>query len=62
MAGREGRILQIGRRRFNLGKIRKLWVLGAGKAAAPMGRAMEKVLGPHLAGGFLATQYGHSLS
>lgn len=60
-ARRQGSILHIGPRRFHLGKIRKVWILGAGKAAAPMGRAMERILGPYLAGGILVTQYGHSL-
>jgi len=58
---RDGSILRIGRNRFNLDKVRKLWVLGAGKAAAPMGRAVERILGHHIAGGFLITKYGHSL-
>jgi glycerate 2-kinase len=57
----KGAFLQIGRRRFYFDRFRKLWVLGAGKAAAAMGQSMEKVLGRHLAGGLLVTKYGHSL-
>jgi len=53
--------LQVGQYRFDLDAIRKVWVLGAGKAAAPMGKALEKILGKYLAGGFLATKYGHGL-
>jgi glycerate 2-kinase len=56
-----GETLQIGRRQFQLKKVRKLWILGAGKAAAPMGRAIEKILGRHIAGGILVTKYGHGL-
>jgi hydroxypyruvate reductase len=56
---RNGSILEIGKKRYDLGKIRKLWVLGAGKAAAPMGRAVERILGKYVAGGILVTKYGH---
>ena len=58
---RDGSLLRIDGTSFDLKKTRKLWVLGAGKAAAPMGRAVEKILGRYLAGGILATKYGHSL-
>jgi glycerate 2-kinase len=58
---RNGSLLEINRRRFDLTKIRKLWVLGAGKAVAPMGQAVERILGRYLSGGILATKYGHSL-
>jgi glycerate 2-kinase len=58
---RDKNLLHINRCRINLDEIRKLWVLGAGKAAASMGRAAERILGPHLAGGILITEYGHSL-
>ena len=58
---RQGEILRIGRRQFQLKKIRKLWILGAGKAAAPMGQALERILGKYISGGILVTKYGHSL-
>jgi glycerate 2-kinase len=58
---RRGQVLQVQGSRLNLGNFRKTWVLGAGKAAAPMGRALETILGKHLAGGLLVTKYGHSL-
>jgi hydroxypyruvate reductase len=58
---RDGSMLRIDGRRYDLARIGKLWVLGAGKASAPMGRAVEKILGRYLAGGFLVTKYGHSL-
>jgi glycerate 2-kinase len=56
-----GHFLRIGRRRFRWNQFRKVWVLGAGKASASMGLAMEKALGRHLAGGMLVTKYGHGL-
>ncbi len=58
---RKGHMLQVGGYRFNLSKRRKVWIVGAGKAAAPMGRALEKILGRYLTGGILVTKYGHSL-
>jgi glycerate 2-kinase len=56
---REGSTLYLNGRRYTLSEYRKVWVLGAGKASAPMGRAVEKVLGKHAAGGLLVTKYGH---
>lgn len=58
---RRGGKLQIGRRRFDLGEAGNLWVLGAGKGAAPMARAMERILGERIAGGLVVTPYGHAL-
>jgi len=58
---RTGRTLKVGRRRFDLGGFRKIWVLGAGKASAPMGCALEKILGRYLSGGLLVTKYGHAV-
>jgi glycerate 2-kinase len=58
---RKGNLLQIDRRRFDLSQGSRLWVLGAGKAAASMGKAVEDLLGRYLTGGILATKYGHSL-
>jgi glycerate-2-kinase len=58
---RKGSLLEIGGSRFTLDKIRKIWVLGAGKAVAPMGRAVETILGRSLADGILVTKYGHNL-
>ena len=57
---REGQTLRIDGRRFDLGR-KRVWVIGAGKAAAPMGRAVERSMGKYLEGGFLVTKYGHSL-
>lgn len=57
---RRGRVLRVAARRFDLGSFEKVWVLGAGKAAASMGCALENILGRHLAGGLLVTKYGHS--
>ncbi len=58
---RQGNRLRIGQRETPLDKVENTWVIGAGKAAAPMARALEKVLGPYISGGMLVTKYGHSL-
>ena len=58
---RDGRTLQVDGRRFDLGKSRKVWVLGAGKASASMAHAAEKILGRDLAGGIVVTKYGHGM-
>jgi len=58
---RDGAALRIGRTSLDLSRARKIWVIGAGKAAAPMGRAVEKILGGRLSGGLLVTKYGHAL-
>ncbi len=57
---RDKNTLLINGRRYDLGEYRKIWVLGAGKASASMGRAVEKILDRDIAGGFLVTKYGHS--
>jgi glycerate 2-kinase len=36
-------------------------IIGAGKATAPMARAMEEVLGSRLTGGVISVKYGHGL-
>ncbi len=38
----------------------RVWVVGAGKAAAPMARAVEQVFGARVAGGLVVTKYGHA--
>lgn len=44
----------------NLGAFERIYLLGAGKAAASMARAVEDALGERLAGGIISTKYGHS--
>jgi hydroxypyruvate reductase len=48
-------------RRYDLGRFENIWVVGAGKAAGPMARAVERILGKALKGGILVTKYGHGL-
>lgn len=58
---RTGNILQVENHRLDLNSYRKVWILGAGKASAPMGRAVAGILGRYLSGGILSTKYGHGL-
>ena len=58
---RKGIELRIDQRVYDLRKFKRVWVLGAGKAATPMARALERILGHHLTGGILVTKYGHGL-
>ena len=58
---RDGTLLSTAGRQVDLDKVKRVWVLGAGKAAAPMAQALEKILGDRLAGGILVTRYGHGL-
>jgi glycerate 2-kinase len=58
---RDGAALTAGTRQVDLDAVRHIWILGAGKAAAPMARALERILGDRLTGGMLATKYGHGL-
>lgn len=46
--------------RLSLDRFEKIYVLGAGKATAPMARAMEEILGPKLSGGLISVKKGHT--
>ena len=58
---RNGEELAIGRRRYDLRRYDRVVVVGAGKATAPMARAVEQRLGPRLHGGFVVVKYGHGM-
>jgi glycerate 2-kinase len=61
---RDGNRLRVGARppaTFDLGRIERVTVLGAGKAAAPMARGVEDTLGDRLTGGTVVVKYGHAL-
>ena len=61
MVRRDGDDLIIGRRRYRLRTYERLVVVGAGKAAATMARALESILGRRLTDGLVITKYGHGL-
>ncbi|HKR79113.1 MAG TPA: glycerate kinase [Nitrospira sp.] len=58
---RHGDDLIVGRRRYRLRTYERLVVVGAGKAAATMARALESILGRRLTDGLVITKYGHGL-
>ncbi|RLB07960.1 MAG: glycerate kinase [Deltaproteobacteria bacterium] len=51
--------LQMGQRRYRLSDFKRIWTVGAGKAAVPMAQAIEDILGERLKGGVVITKYGH---
>lgn len=53
------RTLRISSLSFDLKKIKRIFVIGAGKAASPMALAVEDAIGPLIAGGCIVTKYGH---
>ena len=48
-------------RTADLDSMRRIVVLGAGKGAAPMARALENLLGDRISDGLVIVKYGHSL-
>lgn len=55
-------VLRIGKASFSLEKIKKLYLVGAGKASAAMAAEVEKVLGDRIYAGLVITKYGHGLT
>jgi hydroxypyruvate reductase len=56
---RAGDLLTVGEHRYDLARYRRVLVIGAGKAGAPMVQAVETVLGDRLAGGLVVVKTGH---
>ncbi|MBU6435601.1 MAG: DUF4147 domain-containing protein, partial [Nitrospirae bacterium] len=56
---RNGEELIIGRRRYDLRSYERVVVVGAGKATAPMARAVEQRLGRRMQSGFVVVKHGH---
>jgi hydroxypyruvate reductase len=46
--------------KLDLRDFNRILVLGAGKATAPMARAVEKILGDRISEGLIAVKYGHT--
>ena len=53
--------LQVGGRRFEFKDYDRILVVGAGKAGAPMARALEDLLGDRISDGVIVVKEGHSL-
>ena len=45
----------------DLKKVNRVFIVGAGKATAPMAKALEKILGPRLTEGVISVKKGHGL-
>ena len=56
---KQGQGLIAGGRRYDLARIRNVYVIGAGKAGASMARAIERSLGRHITAGLVNVKYGH---
>ena len=53
--------LQVGERRFEYKDYDRILVVGAGKAGAPMARALEDLLGDRISDGVIVVKEGHDL-
>ena len=53
--------LLIEQRGYDLKSFDNIYVIGAGKACAPMAKTIEEILGDRLSGGIIIVKYGHSL-
>lgn len=55
---RDGNILQVGSRSYDLGKYQKIYVVAFGKASVPMAKALEEILYDLPLRGIAITKYG----
>lgn len=56
---RIGLKLQVGERIYNLSDYERIYVIGGGKAGAPMARAIEDLLKGRITAGLINVKYGH---
>jgi glycerate 2-kinase len=59
---REGDVLIVADRHYDLSSRERILVIGGGKAAAPMMVATAEILGSRLTQGIVVTKYGHTIS
>lgn len=57
----KGDVLHLGDQSFPLNKVKNIYIIGAGKAAAAMARETELILGESISGGIVVTKYDHGL-
>ncbi|MDP6433229.1 MAG: DUF4147 domain-containing protein, partial [Candidatus Scalindua sp.] len=53
--------LLVDQREYNLKDYEHIYVIGGGKACAPMAKTIEEILGDRLEDGIVVVKYGHSL-
>ena len=56
---REGHLLQVGERIVDLERYERVFIVGGGKAGAPMAQALVEILGDRLAAGWINVKQGH---
>lgn len=56
---RDGDLLSAGQRQYDLRHYRRVFVIGAGKAGAPMAQAVEQVVGDRISGGLVVVKTDH---
>ena len=56
---RKGNLLTVGDREYDLNQFRRIYVVGAGKAGAPMTQAVEATLGDRVEAGLVVVKTGH---
>lgn len=54
--------LMVGGKIYKLRDFQRIWVFGAGKADAPMAKALENLLGERISGGLIIVKEGYGLS
>ena len=57
---RVGNRVHVGRQTYDLSQVRNLYVVGCGKASAPMAQAVEDVLDDRITDGMVVVKYGHT--
>jgi glycerate 2-kinase len=57
---RTNELLKAGPREYRLDDFTRILVVGAGKASAPMARAVEEILGNRITDGLVCVKYGHT--
>ncbi|MFC1828011.1 glycerate kinase [Thermodesulfobacteriota bacterium] len=55
----ENNLLAVGNRSYDLSRFKNIFVIGAGKASAPMGAAVEDMLGEKITSGHVNVKYEH---
>jgi len=57
---REGDLLRVGDRLYDLRQYERIFVVGGGKAGAPMAQAIEEILGDRITAGLVNVKYGYT--
>lgn len=58
---RDGNRLRVQAREYDLARVRRVLVIGFGKASAAMAQAVEEILGDRIARGAVTVKYGHTV-